>query len=129
MQRSVIHFDFDQDILKPESQERLQELAPLLRSQPNVRIQIAGNCDERGTEEYNLHLGQRRAGVARKYLVDLGVAPGQIDTSSYGFERPVDPAHNENAWALNRRDEFTRIPVSADSSPATPAAIGSRQAP
>ncbi len=73
LQQAVLHFDFDRDDLKPESQAHLANLAPLLRANPTVRIQVAGNCDERGTEEYNLHLGERRANVAKKYLVDLGM--------------------------------------------------------
>src|ERR1700687_4476470 len=97
LQEAVLHFDFDQDDLKPESQAHLDHLAPLLRANPTVRIQVAGNCDERGTEEYNLHLGERRANVAKKYLVDLGVKSAQVDTISYGFNQPVDLEHNEKA--------------------------------
>jgi len=125
LQEAVLHFDFDKDDLKPESQVRLHNLAPLLRANPNVRIQVAGNCDERGTEEYNLHLGERRANVAKEYLVDLGVNPAQVDTISYGFDQPVDPAHNEKAWALNRRDDFVPLRVSAQT-PTEERPIGAR---
>jgi peptidoglycan-associated lipoprotein len=125
LEEALIFFDFDKSDLKPESQASLQRLAPLLRANPNVRIQIAGNCDERGTEEYNLHLGERRANAAEEYLVDLGVNAAQVDTISYGFERPVDPAHNENAWALNRRDEFVPQRISAET-PTEEPPVGAR---
>ena len=69
-------------------------------------MRVEGNCDERGTQEYNLALGQRRADAAKKFLMALGVAEHRIGTISYGEERPADPGHNERAWALNRRDEF-----------------------
>ncbi len=125
LQEAIIHFDFDKSDLKPESQASLQKLAPLLRANPSVRIQIAGNCDERGTEEYNLHLGERRANAAKKYLVDLGVNTVQVDTISYGFEKPVDSAHNEQAWALNRRDDFVPQRLSAET-PTEERPVGSR---
>lgn len=106
---TVLYFDFDKSDLKPESQEKLQRLAEVLGEHPKAAIQIQGNCDERGTEEYNLHLGERRAYAARTYLVTLGIDAARIDTISYGFEHPADPAHNEQAWAKNRRDDFVRI--------------------
>ncbi len=101
----IAHFAFDRAILTPEDEQRLQQLATALRAHPDTRIEIAGNCDERGTEEYNLQLGARRAAVAKQYLVTLGVGTERIETISYGEERPIDPAHNEQAWAANRRDE------------------------
>lgn len=125
LKEAVLHFDFDKADLKPESQAHLDSLAPLLRANPSVRIQVAGNCDERGTEEYNLHLGERRANVAKKYLVDLGVSPTQVDTISYGFNQPVDSAHDEKAWALNRRDDFVPLRLSAET-PTEERPIGSR---
>lgn len=108
LKAAVVHFDFDKDIIKPEGEDTLQKLGGVLQRNPAVMIQIQGNCDERGTEEYNLHLGMRRATSAKKYLVGLGIDNNRIDTISYGFERPVDPHHNEKAWALNRRDDFVR---------------------
>lgn len=108
LKAAVLHFDFDKDIIKPEGQDTLQRLGGVLQRNPEVTIQIQGNCDERGTEEYNLHLGMRRASSARQYLVGLGIEANRIDTISYGFEHPVDPNHNEKAWALNRRDDFVR---------------------
>ena len=74
-----------------------------------MQIQIAGHCDDRGTEEYNLALGQKRAEVAKKYLVSLGVDPSRIQTISYGEDRPLDPRDTEEAWAANRRDEFAAM--------------------
>ncbi len=103
---TVIHFDFNQDLLTPESRDRLQKLAEVMKKRSDVKIKIAGNCDERGTEEYNIALGQRRAEVAKKYLAKLGVTPKHIETVSYGKEKPADPGHTEDAWAQNRRDEF-----------------------
>ncbi len=103
----TVRFDFDRDVLRDDAQAALQRLAPVLRKHPEVRIRIAGHCDERGTEEYNLLLGQRRAEAARRYLADLGVGDRQLDTVSYGDQQPLSEAHTEDAWALNRRDELT----------------------
>jgi len=105
LSRPISYFGFDEALLTSEDRQRLPTLAGALQARPDVRIRIAGNCDERGTEEYNLLLGQRRAEVAKRYLTDLGVAPDRIGTISYGKERPVDPAHSEEAWAANRRDD------------------------
>jgi len=101
-----IYFDFDRYNLKLEAMRTLGKAADWLSKNPTVRIRIEGNCDERGTNEYNLALGERRAGSAKKYFVTLGISPGRISTISYGEERPADPGHNEEAWAINRRDEF-----------------------
>jgi peptidoglycan-associated lipoprotein len=106
LQGTVIHFDFDAAVLTPESRTRLQRLADAMRAHPGVQIRISGNTDDRGTEEYNLALGQKRAAVAKKYLADLGVEQGRIDTVSYGKERPVDARETEEAWSANRRDDF-----------------------
>jgi peptidoglycan-associated lipoprotein len=103
---TVIHFEFNQDVLTSESRDHLQKLAEAMRGHSGLHVKIAGNCDERGTEEYNIALGQRRAEVAKKYLAKLGVTSAQIDTVSYGKEKPADPGHSEEAWAQNRRDEF-----------------------
>jgi len=101
-----IYFDFDKSDLKPEAQAVLKKKADWLREHPAYSLRIEGNCDERGTNEYNLALGERRANSAKKFLVALGIAEDRIATISYGEERPVDPRHNEEAWAKNRRDEF-----------------------
>lgn len=101
-----IYFDFDKSTLTPAAQENLLRKAEWLRDNPDATVTIEGNCDERGTNEYNLALGDRRAESAKAFLVDLGIDPARITTISYGEERPVDPRHNEEAWAKNRRDHF-----------------------
>ncbi len=101
-----IYFDYDRSNLKPEAQLVLREKADFLRANPSYSVLIAGNCDDRGTEEYNLALGERRAMSAKKFLVALGVSPDRLKTISYGELRPADPASNPVAWALNRRDTF-----------------------
>ena len=101
-----IHFDFDKYDLRPEDIKILDEKASFLKAHPDLNIRIEGNCDERGTIEYNLALGDRRAKAAQKYLYDVGIDKGRITTISYGKERPLDPGHNEEAWAKNRRDHF-----------------------
>jgi peptidoglycan-associated lipoprotein len=102
-----IYFDFNRYNLKPEAQKRLEKTAEWLLESPAVRILIEGHCDERGTQEYNLALGQRRAASVQKYLQSLGVDSARVETVSYGEERPADPGHNEAAWAKNRRAHFT----------------------
>lgn len=103
-----IHFDFDKANLKPLAQAILKRHAAWMMENRDVilRIVVEGHCDERGTAEYNMALGQRRADAAARYLIDLGIDGQRITTVSYGFERPVDPGHNEAAWAKNRRAHF-----------------------
>lgn len=101
-----IHFAFDKSNITDESAQILQRKAQALRQFSNFKIQIQGNCDERGSNEYNLALGQRRAESARKYLVSLGISPDRLSTISFGEERPIAMGHNEQAWAQNRRDDF-----------------------
>ena len=102
-----IHFAFDRYDLRPDAREILDKHAKWLTAHPEFIVRIEGNCDERGTVEYNMALGQRRAAGAMKYLVDLGIGKNRISTISYGKERPLDPGHNEEAWAKNRRDHFS----------------------
>lgn len=104
-----IYFDFDRSELKPEARETLKEQAAWLKAHPEFSVRIEGNCDERGTAEYNIALGERRANAAWKYLNALGVSGNRMATVSFGEERPVDPGHNEAAWSKNRRDEFTLL--------------------
>jgi len=104
---SMIHFDFDKSDIKPEDQANLDRKAAILMANPSLKIQIAGNCDNRGSDEYNLALGNRRAAAAQRYLVNKGVSASQLTIVSYGEERPVNPANNEAAWAENRNDQFT----------------------
>lgn len=101
-----IHFDFDKYDISPGDAEILKENTALLKRYPKVKIQIEGHCDERGTIEYNLALGERRANSTKKYLLSLGIPADRISTISYGEERPLDPGHNEEAWAKNRRAHF-----------------------
>ncbi|MBI5016106.1 MAG: peptidoglycan-associated lipoprotein Pal [Deltaproteobacteria bacterium] len=104
-----IHFDFDQATLTPAAREILGKNANYLRDHVSTRIRIEGHCDERGTTEYNLGLGERRAKTAFQYLMDLGIDPNRMTVVSYGEEVPLDPGHNEEAWAQNRRAEFVEI--------------------
>jgi peptidoglycan-associated lipoprotein len=97
-----IFFDTNQSNLSDEARATLDKQAAWLQRYPNVRIVIAGNCDERGTEEYNLALGQRRANEDRQYLVAHGISPDRVQTISYGKDRPTDPASTPDAWAKNR---------------------------
>lgn len=101
-----IHFDFDKYDIRPGDAEILKENAALLMKYPKVKIQVEGHCDERGTNEYNLALGERRANSAKRYLTSLGISSDRISTISYGEEKPLDPGHNEEAWAKNRRGHF-----------------------
>ncbi len=101
-----IRFDYDKYYLKPEARESLKKNAAWLAKNKNYTVVIEGNCDERGTVEYNLALGERRAAEAMKYFIELGIDKKRIKTISYGKERPLDPGHNEEAWAKNRRDHF-----------------------
>ena len=97
-----VFFGYDRFDLTPEARSVLERQAAWLRQYPNVRVLIAGNCDERGTREYNLALGARRAAAARDFLQSLGVAANRMETVSYGKERPLDPRSNEEAWSVNR---------------------------
>ena len=101
-----IYFEFDSASLLPAAQQVLTSKADFLSANPDVSVSIEGNCDERGTSAYNMALGQRRADAAKEFLVNLGIDAGRLETISYGEEQPVDPAHNEEAWAKNRRDHF-----------------------
>jgi len=94
-----IHFDFDSSAIRSDAREILQANAALLMKNKFSSITIEGHCDERGTSEYNLALGQRRADETKRYLTNLGIKESLIQTVSYGEERPLDPAHNEEAWA------------------------------
>jgi len=102
----MIFFDFDKSDIRPDARPVLKKIASYLKAHPEVNIVIEGHCDERGTEEYNMALGERRALSARRYLVALGIAPHRMGTVSYGESRPIDPGHNEAAWAKNRNCQF-----------------------
>lgn len=101
-----VHFDFDKSDIRPDAEQVLQRKVAVLREYPGVELRIEGHCDERGSNEYNLALGQRRAEAVRRYLVSYGIDVGRFATISYGEERPAASASNEDAWEQNRRAEF-----------------------
>ncbi len=109
VQDMSIYFGFNEYDISMEDREKLKQKADIMRQYPNIRVRIEGNCDVRGTQEYNLALGERRARAAYEYLVLLGVNPDQIDLISYGKERPVVAGNSEAAHAQNRRDDFNVI--------------------
>jgi peptidoglycan-associated lipoprotein len=101
-----ILFDFDSSVIVETAQAILQTKAEWIRNNPKSAIIIEGYCDDRGTEAYNLALGERRAEAAKTFLVNLGIDASRLTTISYGEERPIDPGQNEEAWAKNRRAHF-----------------------
>jgi peptidoglycan-associated lipoprotein len=102
----TVYFEFDQATLTEVTKDTLVRNAEWLRSNPNTRVQVEGNADERGTPEYNLALGERRAAAVKSYLSSLGIDGSRLVTISYGEERPADPDHDEEAWEKNRRVDF-----------------------
>ena len=102
----TVYFEYDQHSLEAGAKRDLRHNAQVLRDAGRSRVQVQGNCDERGSGEYNLALGMRRAEAAKRYLVDLGIAARRIDTTSFGEERPAVRGHSESVWARNRRDDF-----------------------
>lgn len=107
--QAVVLFEFDRSELKSEESAKLDAKLPILRANPQVRIRVEGNADERGSDEYNQALGMRRAQAAKKYLTDRGIDAARIDIASYGEERPVCQEHDESCWSRNRRDEFVIV--------------------
>ncbi len=105
-----VYFDFDKSDLRPEAQEQLAKNADWLKANSDYKATIEGHCDERGTNEYNLALGERRANAAKDYLVSLGVAADRLETISYGEERPVCKESTESCWQRNRRAHFVIQP-------------------
>jgi peptidoglycan-associated lipoprotein len=101
-----IHFDYDKSFIREDAKPALAKVADYLKKNAAAKAQIEGHCDERGTAEYNMALGARRAESAKKYLASLGVKAGALSTVSYGKEKPLDPGHAEDAWAKNRRAHF-----------------------
>jgi len=104
-----IYFDFDRSSIRDEARAVLEKTGSYLKENSGIHIRIEGNCDERGTNEYNLALGERRANSAKLFLVSLGISPERIRTISYGEERPLALGSSEEAWAKNRRDDFVVI--------------------
>jgi peptidoglycan-associated lipoprotein len=105
----TIYFDFDSFVLSGPSRTTLSKNADFLMKNNSVKVQVQGNCDERGSDEYNLALGEKRAQAAKNYMVTLGVPAAQLSIISYGKEKPADPGHDEAAWAKNRRDDFVFV--------------------
>lgn len=103
---NTVHFDFDRSTVKPNQMAKIEPVADHLRNNPTHAVRVEGHCDERGTEEYNRALGERRALAIREVLVRMGIAPERMETISFGEDRPEDPGHAEAAWAKNRRGEF-----------------------
>ncbi len=106
---AMIFFDYDRYEIRNDAGPVLEANAQWLKSYPTVKILVEGHCDERGTEEYNLALGEKRARSAMNYLVSLGISPERVRIISYGKSQPLDPGHDENAWAKNRRAQFLII--------------------
>ncbi|HEX3928547.1 MAG TPA: OmpA family protein [Gemmatimonadales bacterium] len=106
---AMIHFDYNKAEISSADGQKLDAKAAVMKSHPTVRIRITGNCDERGSDDYNIALGTRRAAAAKEYLVRAGIDASRIDVASLGREKPLDPGHDENAWSRNRRDEFEVI--------------------
>ena len=105
----TVYFGFNQSALTDEARTALNNNAEYLRHHEGQRVQVEGHCDSRGSTEYNLALGERRAMAVRKYLVKLGVNPTRMEIISYGEERPADPSQSEDAWSQNRRAEFMEL--------------------
>ncbi len=104
-----IHFDFDRYFLTEDARESMAGNAQWMKERPLIKIRIEGHCDERGSEEYNIALGAKRARSAQDYLIQLGINPSRLSTISYGESLPLDPGHNEDAWASNRRVHFVIV--------------------
>jgi peptidoglycan-associated lipoprotein len=105
----TVHFAFDSAVIRDSESANIQAVATALSSDPSTKLIIEGNCDERGTEEYNRALGERRALAAREALAKLGIDPMRVRTISYGKDKPADPGHDESAWKANRRDDFVLL--------------------
>ena len=101
-----IHFDFDQSTISDEAAQILKNNAETLQKTPSMRVLIEGHCDERGTNEYNIALGERRAKITLDYIVSLGVGRSRLEVKSWGEERPLDPSSSKASYSLNRRAEF-----------------------
>jgi peptidoglycan-associated lipoprotein len=103
----IVYFDYDESTIRADAQEALARKVPILRANPGVRLRVVGHTDERGSVEYNLALGMRRANAVRDYLAGFGIDANRFDTLSMGEDVPLDPRSTEDAWARNRRAEFT----------------------
>jgi peptidoglycan-associated lipoprotein len=106
LKSETVYFEYDKSSIRTSEQSKINNVAAYLNSHTEAAVRVEGNCDERGTEEYNRSLGERRALAAREYLVRLGIDAKRVDTITYGQDHPVEPLHSEAAWSKNRRDDF-----------------------
>ncbi|TMA23748.1 MAG: peptidoglycan-associated lipoprotein Pal [Deltaproteobacteria bacterium] len=106
-----VFFEFDSATLTPDAREKLSAVGNVLARYPDLKVRIEGNCDERGTEQYNLALGQRRADAAKRYLTELGAKSSQLAAISFGSEKPKATGHDEEAWQQNRRADLAAVPA------------------
>jgi len=109
MVAAMIHFDYDKANVRSDDAGTLDQKVAILQANPDLRIRVHGHCDDRGSDEYNLALGNRRAQAAKQYLVSHGIDASRIETQSWGEERPLVDGHDEGSWSQNRRDEFEII--------------------
>ena len=106
LKTETVYFDYDSSVLKAAEKPKVAAVADYLKANSGKAVKVEGNCDERGTEEYNRSLGERRALAVREEIIRLGVDPTRVDTISYGKDRPAEQGHDESAWKKNRRDDF-----------------------
>jgi peptidoglycan-associated lipoprotein len=106
---NTVYFDFDSSVVKVSEVPKLEAVAAAMQTMPGKMLRVEGHCDERGTEEYNRALGERRALSVREVLVGAGMNPNQVETVSYGEDQPAELGHNEGAWAANRRGEIVLL--------------------
>jgi peptidoglycan-associated lipoprotein len=106
LKAETVYFDFDSSVIKASEKPKAAAVADYLKANKGKAVRVEGNCDERGTEEYNRSLGERRALALREELIRLGIGPTEVDTISYGKDRPAAQGHDESAWKQNRRDDF-----------------------
>jgi peptidoglycan-associated lipoprotein len=107
LKTDTVFFDFDSSVVKGSEKPKVAAVASYLKANPGKAVRVEGNCDERGTEEYNRALGERRALAVREELINMGISPADVDTKSWGKDNPAnEPGHDEAAWKHNRRDDF-----------------------
>ncbi len=111
LKMQTVYFDFDKSAIKSGEVSKLNAVIDYLKSHQNAAVRVEGNCDERGTEEYNRSLGERRALASREKIVAAGIDPNRVDTVSYGQDHPAETGHNDASWSKNRRDDFTVLTV------------------
>ena len=109
LELKTVYFEYDKTDLTSKARRDLAENARRLKANPEINVRIEGHCDERGTVDYNLALGERRARATRAYLINFGINPARINIVSYGKEKPLDQSHGPDAWSKNRRAEFVRL--------------------